>query len=340
MKTIAFWSLMMTLSLLAASWASVPPPPVNQIIGLPDGVSNDLTEAGCRICHENPAIVNPGTISDRHHQLLGDIIIDPTVSPYGTPGETYQCQVCHKMHFSPGYYFNFRDCILCHQQIPGQASVHHITIAADAQDCKACHEPIDNPLDDHFIPEYEPSMVTPFPGLGTGENGRGGCKFCHGTGTDAEFGDTIFSNFDTHHSTGIGQEIIPGSALDCSLCHDFQADEDFKIRVCEKCHAPSSLHNIQIDSNGDGRVEPGSEKAYFGHIGNNEDCLGCHFGSYDFIMDTRSIRNNPDRHHQMIITRGMECLDCHSLVINEKGIFEFENFRFCSNCHGGNHRRR
>ena len=163
---------------------------------------------------------------------------------------------------------------------------------------------------------------------------------CHDTGTDAESGDTVFSNFDTHHSTGIGQGIIPGSALDCSLCHDSQANENLKIRACEKCHAPSSLHNIQIDSNGDGRIEPGTENANYGHIGNNKDCLGCHLGSSGSDMDTRGRLNNVNRHHQLVVTRKINCLDCHSLVLNKEGIFEFEDFRYCPNCHGrANHQR-
>ncbi len=339
----------LTLSLLAlcllissSAGATVPPPPVNQIIGLPDGVFTDVTELGCRACHEDPDIVAPGTIPDRHHLLVGEIIPDPTAAPNGIPGETYECLACHEQQWDSGtssYVFvNFRDCLLCHQQFAGQASVHHITASAEAQDCKACHVPIDNPLDGHFIPGYEPSMVTPFPGLGTGTNGQGGCKFCHDAGIDFETGILVWQNYDTHHSTGIGQGTIPGSALECSLCHDFQADENLKIRACEQCHGVSSLHNIQIDSDGDGRLDPGAEMPYFGHIGNNEDCLGCHLGSSSPI-DRHGNHDNVARHHRLVVTRGMACLDCHSLVRNENGIFEFENFRSCSSCHGGGGRR-
>ena len=49
----------------------------------------------------------------------------------------------------------------------------------------------------------------------------------------------------------------------------------FDIRTCEGCHGPESLHNIQADSNGGG-IDPGNEDAYYGHIGNNDDCFGCH----------------------------------------------------------------
>ena len=134
------------LLMVAASWATVPPPPVNQIIGLPDGIFNNLDEAGCRACHEDPDIVNPGTIPDRHHLLVGQVIIDPTAAPHGTPGGTYECLSCHELQYDPGtgaYVFvNFRDCLLCHQQIPMKASVHHMTAAAEAKDCKPVMVPL------------------------------------------------------------------------------------------------------------------------------------------------------------------------------------------------------
>jgi hypothetical protein len=36
------------------------------------------------------------------------------------------------------------------------------------------------------------------------------------------------------------------------------------------------LHNIQVDSNGDDVISPNGENPYFGHIGSNTDCNGCH----------------------------------------------------------------
>jgi hypothetical protein len=52
-----------------------------------------------------------------------------------------------------------------------------------------------------------------------------------------------------------------------------------EIRRCEACHGINSLHNIQIDSPAAGNagdIIPGAEDAYWGHIGNNDDCVGCH----------------------------------------------------------------
>jgi hypothetical protein len=48
------------------------------------------------------------------------------------------------------------------------------------------------------------------------------------------------------------------------------------MRGCERCHGFPSLHNIQVDSNGDGEIVPNGEDPYFGHIGSNTDCNGCH----------------------------------------------------------------
>ncbi|MEA1933131.1 MAG: hypothetical protein U9N60_01660 [Thermodesulfobacteriota bacterium] len=283
LKAKVLWSLTLTttvmLVMVAASRATVPPPPVNQIIGLPDGVFNDLVEAGCRACHEDPNIVNPGTLPDRHHLLVGEVIIDPTAAPHGTPGDIYECLSCHELQYDSdtgGYVLvSFRDCLLCHQQIPGEASVHHMTAKAEEQDCKACHGPIDNPLDGHYIPDYPVSMVTPYPGLGTGVDGKGGCAFCHAEGTDDATGIPVFDNSVTHHSTGIGWGVIPGSQLGCSLCHDMNSPAPANVRRCEVCHGVNSLHNIQADSDGNG-VNPGEEEPWYGHIGNNIDCNGCH----------------------------------------------------------------
>jgi hypothetical protein len=48
------------------------------------------------------------------------------------------------------------------------------------------------------------------------------------------------------------------------------------IRVCEGCHGYESLHNIQVDSEPDGQIDVGNELPGYGHIGNNDDCWGCH----------------------------------------------------------------
>ncbi|WP_456415436.1 IPT/TIG domain-containing protein [Thiolapillus sp.] len=281
-----------------ASWAAVPAPPVNQNIGIPDGVFNDLERRNCWYCHASdrltpddlaeigwtfdPPEIKPGIITNRHHARIGQVIQNPTDAPFGTPGEIYECIACHVMEFNPdlGYFEvgkNFENCLNCHQQIPGQASVHHLTAPAQALNCQHCHGSlVDNPGDGHYIPTNRPpTSVTPRTSVGKGPNGEGACDFCHATGTDVT-GRLIPGNDVNHHSTGIGQDGISG--LGCNVCHD-QMGTDWAIRKCQDCHGIKSIHNIQADSNNDGIVSIGGEDPGFGHIGSSpEDCNGCHGG--------------------------------------------------------------
>jgi len=284
MRTASVGIRMLTLVVFAlfggafVALAAVPPPPVNQNLGIGDSSFNNLDETGCRACHDDPNIIGDTSNVDRHHLRMGTIVPDPTAAPNGTPGEPFECLTCHTLVWNPvlqAYEFaEFRDCLLCHQQIPGQASVHHLTAKAQARDCVACHgDLVDNFDDGHYIPTYDPSLVTPWPKNkpNPGPNGEGNCNFCHNAGT--ENGLLVLTNGETHHSTGF--PIVPGEAS-CSWCHNLSGTWNaFSIRTCEECHGISSLHNIQFDNLGDG-IDPGNEASYYGHIGNNDDCWGCH----------------------------------------------------------------
>ncbi len=289
------------------SFATVPPPVVNQNTGIDDGVFNNLVEEQCRVCHEDPDIVDPGTIPDRHHLLVGGTLDDPESAPFGVPGGEITCYVCHDVDCSTGVCdINvYRDCLFCHQQIAGDASVHHLTATATGGDCVACHgDIVDNMDDGHTIPTYDPSVVTPKPSGGLGPQNpsftavtRGACDYCHTTGNlcppdgsgepecpvgepdplnpgiDLMTGILVYGNSATHHNTGFGLDLTK-----CDWCHYVSPPTPaLIIRTCEGCHGFDSLHNIQIDSNGGG-IDPGNELAYYGHIGNNDDCLGCHGG--------------------------------------------------------------
>jgi PKD repeat protein len=134
-------------------------------------------------------------------------------------------------------------------------------------------------------------MITPKTGIGnggddsanpTGHTGQGGCAFCHNAGTDTSTGVnfTVYTNAETHHGTGLGDATIVGQSTTCTLCHG--AVNVLDIRVCEACHGVKSLHNIQVNSPNPanpGTIVPGQENAYWGHIGNNSDCNGCHLNS-------------------------------------------------------------
>ncbi len=299
--------LLIMLTSFTLSWADVPPPPVNQNLGIPDSVFNNLERRNCWYCHApqrltdadraelgwnfTPPTVKPGVITDRHHARVakGMIMGENTQAPFGVPGEKYQCMSCHKIVWDEDQMAdvvvqNFTNCLNCHIQTEGQASVHHLTEPAQAMNCKHCHGArINNPYDGHYIPEGRvPTQVTPRTSGGKGPNGEGACTFCHNEGVEATSGISVKTNAVNHHSTGIGQVGITvggqPSQLDCTLCHD-QAGSDWAIRRCENCHGISSIHNIQTDSNGDGNITIGGEEPYWGHVGSSPtDCNGCHGG--------------------------------------------------------------
>ncbi|MFV1967306.1 MAG: hypothetical protein ACC628_17900, partial [Pirellulaceae bacterium] len=256
----------MTLLCAETNRADVPAPPVNQTIGMPDVAFEGLAEADCRACH------NSG-VPDRHHVLYGQSLPPGSIAPFpdsdgdGVPDPSYVCLSCHDENFSP-----IRDCIQCHTE-----SAHHATPAAQAGDCVSCHgDIVDNFDDGHYIPTYEPSLVTPSHNGGDGlplnsrGNGAGACNYCHDD--DGLPTPVILTTSQLHH----------GKGLDCTLCHSVHGP--IPIRTCERCHGPDSLHNIQADSsnpNNTGTIVVGGEDAGYGHVGRDagpgdSDCWGCH----------------------------------------------------------------
>jgi hypothetical protein len=262
------------------------PPPVRQEIGIQDSLYNHLVEADCRFCHENPEQfpVLDVSVPDRHHLLSDTIIPDPTDAPFGIPGNLYECLSCHEVDDSTGViiFIVERDCLVCHIQDPSELTVHHRTDLAQGTlpqgpDCQACHgDIVDNRDDGHFIPSFDPMPETPKRSGGTGlpfncrSDGAGACNYCHDDGISPE-GIPVESTMTTHHNTGFGAD-----AAKCDWCHDFALPFEAQIRICENCHGRDSLHNIQADSNGDNVIQPGIELPFYGHIGNPDDCWGCH----------------------------------------------------------------
>ncbi|HBA73014.1 MAG: hypothetical protein A2X82_16370 [Geobacteraceae bacterium GWC2_55_20] len=300
--------------------ANIPAPPADQDLGLWDRTINNMSEADCRGCHGN-------VVNELHHKLITT--------------KKLSCFTCHKLDYISGswQFEPFRDCLHCHSQIAGQASVHHIGQTAQEGNCAACHGSlVQNRDDGHYIPTYGESMVTPRPSEGTGTNGKGACDYCHSWGNDLGTSELVYANKETHHGTGLGYDTNK-----CTWCHDSQAGAGLKIRSCEQCHAPQSLHNIQLDTNSDGNIIPGAELPYKGHIGNNEDCLGCHGGSASQVSIGGGSGGwslfNPTRHHLLVQKKGKKCLDCHTLYRNVQGIFVFKDFRTCSACHRNGGRR-
>jgi len=300
--------------------ANVPAPPTDQNMGLWDSSFNNMSVDDCRACHG-------ASVSVLHHKLITT--------------KSLECTTCHTLHNSSGMFVfaPFNDCLECHTQIAGQTSVHHLGQAAQNGDCASCHGLlVQNRDDGHYIPTYGATMVTPRPSAGTGVNGKGACNYCHSWGNDWDTSKMVSSNKETHHDSGFGLD-----SGKCTWCHDSQAVAGIKIRACEQCHAPQSLHNIQLDTNNDGKIVPGAELSFRGHIGSNDDCLGCHGGAADQISIGGTSggwsSNNPTRHHLLVLQKGKKCLDCHTLYRNTQGIFVFKDFRTCSACHNSGGRR-
>ena len=112
----------------------------------------------------------------------------------------------------------------------------------------------------------------------------GGCAYCHNAGLDATSGIEVVDNHDTHHGSGIYKNRLGGTddPAVCVWCHAGgnphapTGHGPDRIRWCENCHGYESLHNIQGDADGDGTIDVGGELKGAGHIGNNDDCWGCH----------------------------------------------------------------
>ena len=107
--------LLMVLACVTLGWANVPPPPVNQNLGIPDSTFNNLNKLNCAYCHapeklsaedraqigwtfEAPTMKD-GIIADRHHLRVvkGMIMSEHTQAPFGEPGQPYECFSCHKI---------------------------------------------------------------------------------------------------------------------------------------------------------------------------------------------------------------------------------------------------
>ena len=281
-----------------------------------------LSDADCdpNICSASP-VESCGVDSDCDDFALGEtcgeVCIGETVVPNldadkdGTPDINYGCLSCHEQDTSGGIitFLVERDCLECHVQIPGEASVHHLTAKARGidsplgdpavGDCTPCHGTlVDDIGDGHVIPTYDPSLVTPSPSGGNGlplnseDNGSGACNYCHSSGTgdpnipgtDTATGTLVYGNSVTHHNTGVYRSetgVINDAA--CLWCHNFTPPlpPEYDIRSCEGCHGLESLHNIQADSDASGDIVVGGELAGYGHVGRDagpgdSDCWGCH----------------------------------------------------------------
>lgn len=273
------WSMLSATAMVAAlasiAWAQVLPPPANQYLGMFDTVPTYQSTEDCNVCH-----TGNDTVAFRHHALI--YTTTPPVSCVNYSGNPASlANGCHVLipDGSGGYTLqDFRTCGVCHVSSP-----HHSTPAALQLDCKSCHGSfVDNPGDGHYIPvgsfgsmsplPYGYEVVDPVTGRTIVVNGCAACHQADSTAVDPRTGVVrpVFGNADTHHST----------QLDCIVCHPGSDPTNTGIRDCEACHGPDTLHNIQMDSPtaaNFGIIVPFKEQAGWGHVGNNWDCIGCHY---------------------------------------------------------------
>lgn len=232
------------------------------------------------------------------------------------------------------------ECLVCHEGGIPVSGDHHSTSLALDRKCTSCHgDLVDNFDDGHYVPTYGASLVTPWPSgkpnggspLNSLGSSTGSCDFCHNDPSGT------YTNEALHHNTGLGSD-----ATKCAWCHDDSAAAGEKIRRCEDCHGPDSLHNIQADSPNPataGIIVIGGEDAGYGHVGRDagpgdSDCLGCH--GFDLVDEPT---NDVDRHHNLyggtipsptdapFGTPGdmYVCLSCHDNSLSVE--------RNCSACH-------
>lgn len=312
---IAVNAALMLFICAATSSADVPPPPAEQNLAIKDGVFNKMVESDCRVCHNatppDGVPVDTTYLPDRHHALVDQIMPSSTDAPYGIAGNPYECLSCHVIEWNAvtssfELVQNFRDCLICHDQDTGEATVHHVTDLAEVGDCQSCHGSFvdslaflnpdgtvtpnpgqpDPTAPGKYVPDYPVSLVTPWPSKkanGDDKNANflgvepGNCNYCHdgvpiydASNNLLGYEQDIYPNFNTHHSTGL---VFDNNK--CNWCHDITAEYGLKIRQCEECHTVATLHNIQFDNNSDGII-PNEEDLGYGHIGHQWDCMGCH----------------------------------------------------------------
>ncbi len=175
LKHLIAGAFMLGISSMAS--AAVPPPPVNQNIGIPDTVFSFQDASVCNNCHGgNPPIgvpVNLADNKDRHHKKVGEPIDgQPDFPPFpdangdGINEATFDCYNCHALEFNPATGMNelvqnFRNCLNCHVWQAGDTSVHHRTIWAQEGTCFKCHGGIVRGIDVATLTGKMPSAADP-----------------------------------------------------------------------------------------------------------------------------------------------------------------------------------
>lgn len=312
---------------LAVIGSAVPLVPQN--MGLRDSSFADIDDSSCKAgCHAD--------IPDTHHAMIGS-----GSTPLG-------CMSCHPWDPVAQAMVHEQNCKACHKvdtawtgnsvvnltKLRGDKGRPHHNItknstwnlgsqaaywAADRQ-CNNCHDTglVDSYNDNHYVPSYAPSLVTPMSTfkinatVGGGQE-WGGCYACHDE--DATATPVIGNPDDTHH--GIRYYL----GYQCNNCHvsknpraepvpDYNPEPSASYYKIDLYQAfPQYATMFQWDNktkiefrnstlgviNGTGcekchsvktlhtiqynsEVTVPGEIPMMGHVGNNSDCNGCHAG--------------------------------------------------------------
>jgi hypothetical protein len=347
-----------------AVWADIPAPPVNQQVGFDDGVFDNLVEADCRLCHDDPSVVGPTPNVERHHLLHGlplpqgecsvnanaclsdsdcDLSIcsstgatctDDDDCPDYNFGETCG-EVCMGETVVPnidtdqdGIPDTTYGCLSCHEQ---DTSGGVITFLVE-RDCLVCHVQATGEGSIHHLTATAQGIDSPL-----GNPDIGDCTPCHGTLVD-DIGDGhAIPTYDPSLMTpfpsgGDGEPLnIRGKGAGaCDYCHDWGTD---------------SYTNVQVFTNVDTHHKTGVFLSETGVI-NTDTCLWCH----QVIPPTPSeydIRTCEGCHgyeslHSIAVDSDTGCLfadptdpDCEVIVGGEEpGYSHVGNDIDCWGCHG------
>ena len=313
--------ILVLISVLALAFAlpalaDIPPPPVNQTIGVPDGIFNDLVEAECRFCHEDPDIVSGDAhIPDRHHLL------------YGSSIQTGECSL------------NNNSCLSdadCASNICSRSTLPQVTCVVD-EDC---------PLFEFGETCGETCLgETVAPDIDSDQNGTPDsiyqCLNCHIEDTTGGIIQLLVERdcMECHVQ-------VPGESSVHHLTPTAQGTDspigDPNVGDCTPCHG------TLVDDAGDGHVIPvyepsvvtpstrGGEGAPDNSYGNGAGaCNYCHDQDTLPPADPIEIYANSDTHHNAGVhkdetgfTDQLKCSWCHGILPDVLDI------RICENCHG------
>ena len=310
--------------LVTLAWANVPPPPVNQNIGIYDTTITQFNETLCRTCHNSTVL---GGVPTRHHRLTDMQIINPLTNvPFG-------CGDCHPL-ISEGTggtgVFIDRNCIDCHNgsvfwgnslsaNVPARRP-HHVDTSTDTlsigqpaqnRQCNFCHGSfVANYNDGHYQPSYDASFfITPYAtfkatNTSTGKE-WGGCNACHQPSSIVTpiIGDNNFNHHTEVRDATLGEQ--------CSWCHVISP---FFVTITDRGTGQTITTAMELRNSttekldfASGSIEPGTTNISISGTG----CEKCHS-----VQSIHNIQNNYTATKGQLgyghIGNNWDCNGCHA----------------------------